>query len=66
MALVENTEIHDEWDWDTFKKDPELELWVIRVPNGVSKFFSSGRVEGVTNCVINSSQSVPTFIFTSG
>ncbi|KAJ4493302.1 hypothetical protein C8R41DRAFT_919520 [Lentinula lateritia] len=35
IALVENTEIHDEWDWDTFKKDPELELWVIRVPNGV-------------------------------
>ncbi|KAJ3869866.1 hypothetical protein EV359DRAFT_24552, partial [Lentinula novae-zelandiae] len=35
MTLVENTEIHDEWDWDTFKKDPELELWVIRVPNGV-------------------------------
>ncbi|GAW03142.1 glycoside hydrolase [Lentinula edodes] len=35
MALVENAETHDEWDWDTFKKDPELELWVIRVPNGV-------------------------------
>ncbi|KAJ3877598.1 hypothetical protein F5051DRAFT_353430 [Lentinula edodes] len=35
MALIENAENHNEWDWDTFKKDPELELWVIRVPNGV-------------------------------
>ncbi|KAJ4475559.1 hypothetical protein J3R30DRAFT_3294445 [Lentinula aciculospora] len=35
MALLENTEVDEEWDYDTFKKDSELELWLIRVPNGV-------------------------------
>ncbi|KAL0577660.1 hypothetical protein V5O48_004308 [Marasmius crinis-equi] len=30
-------DVHDaeEWDWEAFKEDKELELWLIRVPEGV-------------------------------
>ena len=38
MSLLELDElggVNEGWDWDTFEKDPRLELWVVRVPKGV-------------------------------
>ncbi|KAJ3971026.1 hypothetical protein EV361DRAFT_962939 [Lentinula raphanica] len=39
MSLLEFGElggVNEGWDWDTFEKDPRLELWVVRVPKGVN------------------------------
>ncbi|KAJ3788267.1 hypothetical protein GGU11DRAFT_708705 [Lentinula aff. detonsa] len=35
MSILEDAEVDEGWDWDTLEKDPELQLWVIRVPSGV-------------------------------
>ncbi|KAF5374578.1 hypothetical protein D9757_010162 [Collybiopsis confluens] len=32
---VENEDNDNEWDWDAFNQNEELELWLIRVPNGI-------------------------------
>ncbi|KAJ3757784.1 hypothetical protein EV360DRAFT_45336 [Lentinula raphanica] len=39
MSLLEFGElggVNEGWDWDTFERDPRLELWVVRVPKGVN------------------------------
>ncbi|KIK64300.1 hypothetical protein GYMLUDRAFT_410975 [Collybiopsis luxurians FD-317 M1] len=36
MSVIEDVEDNgEEWDWDAFRKNDELELWLIRVPNGI-------------------------------
>lgn len=31
----------DDFDWDALKEDEDLELWILRVPEGVSSVFNA-------------------------
>ncbi|KAE9405861.1 hypothetical protein BT96DRAFT_915820 [Gymnopus androsaceus JB14] len=56
MSLISDSDIEDngeEWDWDSFQKDSELELLVIRAPSGVKP----KHLENLTIDLSNSSSS---------
>ncbi|KAI0927870.1 hypothetical protein AcW1_005281 [Taiwanofungus camphoratus] len=49
-VLVDYTADPGEFDWDTVKDDEDLELWVVRVPEGVrSKYLQDVKLEASTS-----------------
>lgn len=35
-ATLAQLEVDEDFDWDSLKDDEDLELWIVRVPEGVS------------------------------
>jgi hypothetical protein len=36
MVALDTSQIDEEFDWDSLKNDENKELWIVRVPDGVS------------------------------
>ncbi|KAG7086381.1 hypothetical protein E1B28_002338 [Marasmius oreades] len=49
-SAMKDVHDEDEWDWDTFQGNKDLELWLIRVPDGVKpQHLENVSIQGLSN-----------------